>query len=536
MMRHIRLTFALIGSVLLCGCTLAQAAPTAFPTATTVEVSAAVSPIPTLKRLLPTETPDAEVTPEVTAESHAHTADETPSGVSPHRVGVVICDMDADVPATQHVVEATINYAEKRAAVRQIVQHVNRGDEPYSDLVFNVEPNYWLETFALESVTGGGNTTLTGRRLQIQLSQPLEKNCAVTVEIVFTLNIPRIGEGILGYKGFFGYSERQINLGHWLPTLALRSNKNWITREVYTNGEQNVLDIADWDVTWTLEDAEDVTAAAPGEIETLDEGKTRAVLKRAREYSMSLSDRFVKLHDVSITGVPVALYTLGSTEVTTPNGRVVDGAPHALTMALRSLELFTDKFGPYIYPSMIVVEGDFPDGMEFSGFAFVSETWFRQYDGTPNGYLTLITVHEVAHQWWYARVGSDSAMAPWLDEALSTYSELLFMEQFYLNSTPWWWEFRVNAYSPTGFVDSNIYQFSNIRSYINAVYLNGVRMLHQLRMDLGDAAFFGLLRSYVETYDGLQVGDSRSFWALLSPEQLAATRTTRMQFLRQPDF
>ena len=39
-------------------------------------------------------------------------------------------------------------------------------------------------------------------------------------------------------------------------------------------------------------------------------------------------------------------------------------------------------------------------------------------------------------------------------------------------------------------VDSNVYEFATAREYINAIYLRGVQMLHNLRVDVGDAAFF----------------------------------------------
>lgn len=545
MTRRYRLTLTLVCTALLCGCNLTQAAPSAVPTATTVQISALTSPIPTLVRGTPAsatapgaETPSSSEGTDSAAgtpDAEALAAEMQPTTDPEATFGTASCGHAETEPATRHTVEATIDYAAKTVEARQITRHINRESEALNDLVFNVEPNYWLNAFEMVSVTGAAETTLTGRRLVIALAEPLETGCALQVELAFKLNIPQIGAGIAGFKGYFGYTSEQINLGHWLPTLALRVNNAWITRESFFAGEQNVLDIADWDVTWTLANADNVTVAAPGTIEDLGEGKGRGTMQRARDYSLSLSDTFIVLRDLTVTGIPVELYTLGSTEVTAPNGQLVDGAPHALTMAIRALELFSEKFGAYIYPRMIVVEGDFPDGMEFSGFAFVSRTWFRQYVGQPDGFLTLITVHEVAHQWWYARVGSDSAMTPWLDEALSTYCEHLFLEQFYPNLTAWWWDFRVNAYAPSGFVDSSVYEFTTLREYINAIYLNGVRMLHQLRIDLGEGVYFDLMKRYVTAYDGKVVG-STAFWGLLTEDQLAATRTTRAQFLRRADF
>src|SRR5690606_6507172 len=103
-------------------------------------------------------------------------------------------------------------------------------------------------------------------------------------------------------------------------------------------------------------------------------------------------------------------------------------------------------FGVYPHERMLVVQGDFPDGMEFSGLVFVSTDWFKSFKGETGSYLTLITIHEVAHQWWYMRVGNDPALSPWLDEALATYSEYLFMEEYYPSLKEWWWQFRVDAY------------------------------------------------------------------------------------------
>ena len=35
----------------------------------------------------------------------------------------------------------------------------------------------------------------------------------------------------------------------------------------------------------------------------------------------------------------------------------------------------------------------------------------------------VVTVHELAHQWFYAMVGNSQARDPWLDEAFATFAE-----------------------------------------------------------------------------------------------------------------
>jgi len=135
-----------------------------------------------------------------------------------------------------------------------------------------------------------------------------------------------------------------------------------------------------------------------------------------------------------------------------------------------------------------------PDGMEFDGLVFLSPLLFPEYTGDAKDYLTAITAHETAHEWWYGRVGNDQASAPWLDEAFATYSELLFYEKYYPSLTDWWWWIRVNRYPSDRCVDQSIYDFAGFRPYVDAVYLRGATMLHALRLRMGNSAFLDSLR------------------------------------------
>ncbi|MFN8451585.1 MAG: M1 family aminopeptidase [Anaerolineae bacterium] len=181
----------------------------------------------------------------------------------------------------------------------------------------------------------------------------------------------------------------------------------------------------------------------------------------------------------------------------------------------------------------MIVQGDFPDGMEFG--IDRQRGVVRTNPGSAQSYLTvIITVHETSHQWWYARVGSDQALYPWLDEALACYSEFIFYEEHYPDLKEWWWNFRVGTYVKPDYsgrrVDSTVYQFGTGREYINAVYLRGAEMMDALRADLGTDAFFDWLRRYADA------GRSRvitpgEFWSLLSPQQLEQTRATRAEYM-----
>jgi hypothetical protein len=51
-------------------------------------------------------------------------------------------------------------------------------------------------------------------------------------------------------------------------------------------------------------------------------------------------------------------------------------------------------------------------------------------------------------------------MEPWLDEALSIYSELLYYERYYADLVDWWWDFRVRRFHPVGWLKSTTYDHS----------------------------------------------------------------------------
>ena len=453
----------------------------------------------------------------------------------------VECQATAGTPSTRHSVTAKVNYSARSVEVQQEIHYINRTNEALDQVVLNVEPNRLPGAFELDEVAPTDAISeyeLTGRRLTVTLLDSLEPGCALDLELDFTLHVPPVGQGINAFSGYFGYTIRQFNLGHWLATVALRSGGEWITHDVSYIGEQGVAEVADWDVTISVSDAPPrMMVAAPGDMTTHGETEWHFTHSGAREFSLSMSPFYNRYAQVAENGVMVELYAFGQNEVRSPNG-VVSGSQQALTAAALSLSMFADLFGDYPYSRFVIVQGDFPDGMEFSDLVFVSDQWFQNNPGTQESYLTFITVHEVSHQWWYARVGSDQALTPWLDEALATYSEYIFYEEHFPDLKDWWWSFRVDNFVGGGTfsgkrVDSSVYEFATIREYINAVYLRGAHMLHDLRDDLGTDAFFDWLARYAEAGSG-RVVTPDVFWSLLTPEQLELTRQTRAEYMTLP--
>ncbi len=506
------------------GCNLASTSPTVQaiqPTAPNVRiVQAQATPEPTATRTL------RDILPQETS---------TPPP-SPTAMPYICEEVAHEYPARYQVV-ANIDYSAKLANVSQTVRFVHEEETPLQEIIFNAEANNWGGGLQIGQVRIGNADvffTLERNLLTVSLPLPLARGCEVAIQMTFNVTPPRVASGITAFKGYFGYSERQLNLSYWLPTIAMRSNGLWVVHEPQMIGEQIVFEQADWDVSLNVNNASgDLTLAMPGDITETGENRYQVRFKGGRDFPVSMSENYRVSKASTQSGTIVELYTFPDTLRPTANG-TQDAAPHALQVALVSTERFETLFGKYPFGRLLVVQGDFPDGMEFSGLVYVSTSWFYQWQGGFDNYLTVITVHEVSHQWWYAQVGNDAALAPWLDEALATYSEYLYYESAQPNLKDWWWSFRVGYYNPKGNVDSTVYEFESPRDYINAVYLRGVQMLHNLRQDVGEEAFFKLLADYVKRGNGT-IATPELFWSLFTPEQIALTQRTREQFLRQPE-
>jgi aminopeptidase N len=191
-----------------------------------------------------------------------------------------------------------------------------------------------------------------------------------------------------------------------------------------------------------------------------------------------------------------------------------NAAAMALEMTRMAVNTYSAAFGPYPHTSLTVVETDLNDGLETDGLYFLSRNFYREYAGGVQNNLSVIAVHETAHQWWYGAVASNQATEPWLDEALSTYSEHVFFETNYPGLVNWWWNFRVNSKNPYGAVDMRLYDSPNFHAYVMGVYFQGANFFDALRLRIGDEAFFAFMKDYYTRQRG-QISTANDFFAIL---------------------
>ncbi len=388
-----------------------------------------------------------------------------------------------------YTLDARLDYVAHSLAVDETILYQNNNGVILTDLVLAVEPNLWKGSFVLGGLLVNGQDPgkldLSGDKLLVPLETPLNPGAGLTLSLQYDLHLPPAD-----IHHVYGFNSRQINLVDWYPFIVPYSG-GWILHQPANVGEHLAYDVADFNVTVTQVDhAAPVVLAASSPAELSTAG-WRYSLQNVRTFALSASPDYKTLTTTN-TGVTITSYYFAEDKI--PANAVLDATDKAL-------KTYGEIFGPYPHSSLGIVESPFFDGMEYDGLYFLSQDYYASYDGTGLNNLVDIAVHETAHQWWFGMVGNDQAMEPWLDEALATYSEELFYEKNYPQISTWWF-FRVESFSPAGWVDTDIYDGINFRTYANAVYLRGAQFLEALRIRIGDPAFFAFLKDYASQMSG----------------------------------
>jgi len=409
----------------------------------------------------------------------------------------------------QYQISAELDYGWKIVTAQQKVSIPHPSDQPISEIVLVVQPNWYPGTFQLDELFWLDGTPITdymieGIRLTIPLAEPWEPGITQELSLAFTLNLPTLDRGEEFGPNPFGYTNRQVNLTDWHPFVPPFVDGGWLVHSPWFYGEHLVYLPADYEVEIRLTNAPESTViAASG----MDEGQGDAHIyniKKARNFVWSVSPEY-QVFQEDVDGVILLGYSFPY------EAEIGEAAFEATVEAFR---LYNQLFSPYPHESFTMVQADFLHGMEYDGLYFLSKAFYNTYDGTPATYLVAIAAHETAHQWWFGLVGNDQAMEPWLDEAICTFTELLYYENLRPDALQWWWDYRVDYYEPQGWVDLNIYDAGGYRPYRDAVYLNGMKFLLELRDLVGKDAFETFLQDYVDRNTN-EIATSEDFFTIL---------------------
>jgi len=398
---------------------------------------------------------------------------------------------DDDTLQISYQIDAVLNYDEKTVEVHQAVTLGNL-PEGVQGISMVVEPNRYANGFLLESLEFVGiglvEYSLEGNRLDFNLS-PLDRGGGIQeFVLVYTIKLPAIPPPSEMFKPQpYGYTDRQLNLVDWYAFVPpLDENNQWIIHTPPVFGESLVYPAASVHLDFTVSGSSMPLVVAASSLPQRVENSYSYSFDSVRTFGVSVSPYYAEVQGQAV-GVTVKAYAFPGYEA---QNQVV------LQNALEAVALFSEQFGTLPRDSISIVQADFLDGMEFDGLYFVSRGFYDLFDGSVKGYLTLITVHEMSHQWWFGVVGNDQALEPWLDESLATFSEQLYIERYYPDLVEWWKYYRIAYYEPEGVIDLPIYEYGSYAAYRNAVYLRGAKFLNSFRETIGREQFGAGLKQY----------------------------------------
>ncbi len=344
----------------------------------------------------------------------------------------------------------------------------------------------------------------------------------------------RAGHGVLG-------RDEAITSLAWPHALPVRARP---VRDVAfgDTGPSGLLDVS---AVFELPDG--VRPVATGSERRQEDGRWRVEARGVRGFAVLLSRRWVRR-----CGGLARLGNGGGARGSPPprvcvwTVRLGEGAARLLLQtALSALSFFEDAFGAYPWDHLDVVEQRLlggAGGMEHAGLVTVSPLPFGSggslgvWEAVGQPVLRFVTVHEVAHQWWFALVGSDARAEPVLDEALAQWSTLTYFrrregeERYAVERDRMvlagWWLHRLEGGRDAPAAQP-LSAFEGMRAYAALVYGKAPMLFEALEGVLGQRGLVRALSRYARRFrfGEAHVADLR---AALT-EGLSASRAERVE-------
>ena len=413
--------------------------------------------------------------------------------------------LDRMQTAPHYTLDVAVDWANATLAGSEQVVYTNMEAVALGQVVFRLYPNapYFQEgALHVGSVTVDGSPARAALEeddtvLAVDLPAPLPPGAQVALTLDFTVTVPHRADR-------FGVSGDVMALGQWYPVLSVYDDEGWHTDPYVSIGDAFYSEASLYTLTLTI--PQGFMAAVSG-VETgrmqLDDGRSVVTYHSSamREVAVALSPAFT-IASAMVDGTMITSYYLAGHE---------EAGQRALDVAARSVQVYNDLFGGYPYADLDVVETYFlvegsPGGMEYPGLVLISSEFYDPGSSlAQSDEPEVVWAHEVAHQWWYGVIGNDQVDDPWLDEALSTYSSILYFEaatgeRAANRQLLWQCTLPYRAIQAAGGdrpVGTSLPAFDEDElAYSAIVYSKGGLFFEKLRELLGNDRFLAMLRSY----------------------------------------
>ncbi|MBI3966992.1 MAG: M1 family metallopeptidase [Chloroflexi bacterium] len=349
----------------------------------------------------------------------------------------------------------------------------------------------------------GGDTDAT--IVRVPLPEPLGPGGTLELDVRWTSQLPRVFART-GFSGDF------FMAGQWYPKLAVYDRGRWDTEPWHANAEF-FHDFGTYDLAITLP-KEYVTGASGVRLGEQDNGDgTKTVSYRAESVTdvawTTWPDFRAFTRAVDAAGKSVEV------ELLVPPSEVEDAERHFAAIGL-ALDSFSRWYGVYPWPKLTVVVppagADGAGGMEYPSLVTTGHGGSAPL-GLAAGLreLEIVTVHEIAHQWFPMQVQSNEATEPWLDEGFADYLTIRALERRYgATRSTLDWPFGRLGYAALhrasffgGGTRQPIAQESwalSAGAYGSTVYSKGSLALLTLERTIGDERFTAAMGAYADRW------------------------------------
>ena len=219
---------------------------------------------------------------------------------------------------------------------------------------------------------------------------------------------------------YMGYAEFYTEYGDW--QVAIHVPGDYVVAatgmlenpaDVLTAAQLARYNAATSDSTIAVIPAEETDAARSGL-----HGEERAwhfTAQRVRDFAWAASPKYV--WDVTKTTQGARINAFYHPDERTASFPFV-GAAHnwdvGAQLARRTIEFYSSRFGPYVYPQATVVSGPVT-GMEYPMLVFVSS------GDAVTAEMEQTMIHELGHEWYPMMIGSDETTYAPMDEGFNTF-------------------------------------------------------------------------------------------------------------------
>lgn len=230
-----------------------------------------------------------------------------------------------------------------------------------------------------------------------------KKGEALNITLTYDLTLANLKHRLGYFDGFF-------SLAGFYAVITPVVDGKYSPRPFSKIGEVESLKISNFDVTLTIPKGN--VLAHTGELESTEGNENtntyHVSAKNVRDFSAFWSAKLTRMTR-KIKDTTIKYYY--KKDVTPTN---------KLDLIESALNTFGEAFGEYGHANLSVIVAPFAfAGMEYSEVAVIS-------DSLSEAGKEEVILHEVAHQWWFLKVGSDQAYSPWLDESLAEFSTAFF--------------------------------------------------------------------------------------------------------------